>query len=91
MAIPWIFLLPDWCFLLSRGLPEGELPEGQERPPWGAPVCALARNDVLIFTRSINMERTAAVRLLANRIVNFSPYCSKFHGLAWPDCGILFA
>ena len=25
----------------TRGLPEGELPEGQERPPWGASGCAL--------------------------------------------------
>ena len=29
--------------------------------------------------------------LCAAKIVKFSPYCSKFHGLAWPDCGILFA
>ena len=25
--------------------PGGRWPEGQERPPWGAPVCALARNN----------------------------------------------
>ena len=31
----------------GNGLPEGELPVGQERPPWGAPACALVRNDML--------------------------------------------
>ncbi len=30
---------------LTRGFPESELPEGQEKPPRGAPVCELARND----------------------------------------------
>ena len=34
--------------VLENGLPGGELPEGQERPPWGAPVCATLRNDMEI-------------------------------------------
>ena len=29
------------------GLPEGELPEGQERPPWGAGLTALAMTVVV--------------------------------------------
>ena len=50
-----------------RGPPEGELPEGQERPPWGAPSthsvegeawvlphqCFFCGNDVFFFSCSL--------------------------------------
>ena len=33
--------------------PGGELPKGQERPPWGAPACGLVRDDRSFLTRSV--------------------------------------
>ena len=38
-------------FISTRGSPGGELPEGQERPPWGAPACGLVRDDRSFLTR----------------------------------------
>ena len=40
----------------ENGLPEGELPEGQERPPWGASGFALLAMTVVVGTRSLCAE-----------------------------------
>ena len=39
----------SWDDAQRDGLPGGELAEGQERPPWGAPACAAPGNDLITF------------------------------------------
>ena len=55
------------------------MPEGQERPPWGAPVCALARNDIF-FWEETDMKHIFIINPAAGKSDKTEEYRASIEG-----------
>ena len=57
-------------------------PKGQERPPWGAPVCALARNDMVFRQAQTDTREGVRFRYFCWRKIDIFPGGNSIYRVA---------